>query len=176
MMRLAGLALVLGTLAALALGTRAPYLASRPDAAAIRLAWRALGEAALHCRTPSAEEQAGLPAHMRRPQICERRLPTFQLRVAIDGAPRLDERIAPAGAAGDRAAVVLRELAVAPGERRLQVEFAPEEAGAEPKRLDRVLHLAAGEVALVMEDPATRALVLSRSASGPGGRTGSDPD
>lgn len=160
MMRIAGVALAVGLLGALLAGTRAPYAVHAPDSAAIRLAWRALGEAALHCRTPSAEEQAGLPAHMRRKQICERRLPTFALRVAIDGARVLDERVAPAGAAGDRAAVVLRELAVTPGAHRLQIEFAAEQAGARAKRLDQVITLAPRQVALVMEDPATRELVL----------------
>jgi len=161
MTRLAGFALALALLGALAFGTRAPYAAHAPQAATIRLAWRALGEAALHCRTPSAEELARLPVHMRRKEICERRLPTFRLEVAVDGALVLDERIAPAGAAGDRAAVVLRELPVAPGEHRLQIEFAAEgEGDAPPKRLDRALSLAAGEVALVMEDPTTRGLVL----------------
>jgi hypothetical protein len=161
MTRLAGFALALALLGALAVGTRAPYAANAPEAATIRLAWRALGEAALHCRTPSAEELAGLPVHMRRKEICERRLPTFQLEVAVDGVRVLDERVVPAGAAGDRAAVVLRELAVAQGLHRLQIEFAAfGEGTAPPKRLDRTLTLAAGEVALVMEDPTTRGLVL----------------
>ena len=162
MTRLAGPALALGLVAALLAGTRAPYAANPADGAALRLAWRALGEAALDCRTPSAEELARLPVHMRRKQICERRLPTFSLRVAVDGAQLLDERIAPAGAAGDRAAVVLRELSLAPGRHRLEIEFVPEDAGgaARPKRLDRELQLAPGEVALVMEDAATRELVL----------------
>jgi hypothetical protein len=153
--------LVLALFGALAAGTRAPYAAHAADAAAIRLSWRALGEAALHCRTPSAEELAQLPVHMRRKEICERRLPTFRLQVAIDGVRVLDERIAPAGAAGDRAAVVLRELPVAPGVHRLRIEFAAEGgAAAPPKRLDRALSVAPREVMLVMEDPATRQLVL----------------
>jgi hypothetical protein len=161
MMRFAGLALALALLGALAFGTRAPYAANGPDVAAVRLAWRALGEAALHCRTPSAEELARLPVHMRRKEICERRLPTFRLAVALDGVRVVDESIAPAGAAGDRAAVVLRELPVAPGAHRLQIEFAAEgEGGAPPKLLDLELRLAAGDVVLVMEDPTTRGLVL----------------
>jgi hypothetical protein len=161
MRRLAGFALALALLGALAIGTRAPYAANAPEAAAIRLAWRALGEAALHCRTPSAEELARLPVHMRRKEICERRLPTFRLAVALDGVRVLDESIAPAGAAGDRAAVVLRELPAAPGAHWLQIEFAAEgEGSAPPKRLDRAVRLAAGDVMLVMEDPTTRGLVL----------------
>jgi hypothetical protein len=168
MMRLAGVLLALALLGSLLAGTRAPYAVHAPDAAAIRLAWRALGEAALHCRTPSEAEQAGLPAHMRRKQICERRLPTFRLRVAIDGADVLDESIVPAGAAGDRAAVVLRELPVAPGAHRLEIEFAAENEAppadaaslVRPKRLATDVTLAPGEILLVMEDPATRELIV----------------
>jgi hypothetical protein len=160
MTRLAGVALALALLGALAWGTRAPLPASAEDAA-IRLAWRALGEAALHCRTPSAEELARLPAHMRRKEICERRLPTFRLEVDVDGVRVVEDRVEPAGAAGDRPAVVLRELAVAPGDHRLRVSFRAEREGAAPpKLLDRRFALAAGEVALVMEDPASRELVL----------------
>jgi hypothetical protein len=162
MTRLVGLALALALLGALVAGTRAPYAAYPGDGAVLRLAWRALGEASLRCRTPSAEELARLPVHMRRQQICERRLPTFVLRVAVDGERLLDERIAPAGAAGDRAAVVLRELPLAPGVHRLEVEFAPEEVGGagQQKRLEREIRLAPGEVALVLEDAATRELVV----------------
>ncbi len=162
--RLAGAALVLGLLGALLVGTQVPFAVTRADRAAIRLAWRALGEAALHCRTPSAEELARLPVHMRQREICERRLPTFRLAVELDGERILDERIEPAGAAGDRAAVVLRELPVASGPHRLRIEFAPEDALASPKRLDRSFTLAPGEVALAMEDPTTRALVLRMPA------------
>jgi hypothetical protein len=97
---------------------------------------------------------------MRRSEICERRLPTFRLRVEVDGALCLDERVAPAGAAGDRAAVVLRELPLAPGQTELRVRFEAEEGEAAPKELVQRLVLRAGEVVLVMEDPATRALVL----------------
>jgi hypothetical protein len=145
---------------ALVLGTRAPLALNEPGAAALRFSWRALGEAALHCRTPSEEEQAHLPRHMRRTEICERRLPAFRLRVTVDGALRLDERVRPAGAAGDRAAVVLRELSLAPGAHELRVRFEAEEGAAAPKQLAQRVALAAGEVALVMEDPATRELVL----------------
>jgi hypothetical protein len=160
MLRLAGVALALGLLGSLLVGTRVPVAVTRADRAAIRLAWRALGEAALHCRTPSAEELARLPAHMRQREICERRLPTFRLVVELDGERIIAERVEPAGAAGDRAAVVLRELPVAAGPHRLRIEFGPEEASAPPKRLERSFTLAAGEVALAMEDPTTRALVL----------------
>jgi hypothetical protein len=53
-----------------------------------------------------------------------------------------------------------------PGRHRLEIEFVPEDPGgaARPKRLNRELQLAPGEVALVMEDGATRELVLRTRA------------
>jgi hypothetical protein len=158
--RVPGALIACGLLGAIAIGTRAPLTVNGADAAALRLAWRAHGEAALHCRTPSAEELSRLPVHMRRSEICERRLPTFHLVVEVDGAGLLDELVAPAGAAGDRAAVVLRELPLAPGAHELRVGFTPERGGAAPKRLERRFTLGPGEVALVTENAATRQLVL----------------
>ncbi|HEU4431580.1 MAG TPA: hypothetical protein VFT98_22660 [Myxococcota bacterium] len=158
--RVPGALIGLGLLAAIALGTRAPFELGSPSRAALRLAWRAHGEAALQCRRPSAEELARLPVHMRREEICERRLPTFRLVVEIDGARALAESVAPSGAAGDRAAVVLRELPLAPGAHELNVTFEPEQGGAAAKRLSRRIHVRPGEVALVMEDPHTRELVV----------------
>jgi hypothetical protein len=152
-------------LAALAVGTRVPFQAHGPDAAMLRLAWRALGEASLECRKPSAEELARLPIHMRRPEICERRLPTFRLVVELDGARVLEESVAPAGAAGDRPAVVLRELPIAPGAHELLVTFAPESGAAAAKRLSERIRVEAGEVALIAEDPQTRELAWRTSRS-----------
>jgi hypothetical protein len=158
--RAPGALIGLGLLAAIAFGTRMSFEPSPSAGAALRLAWRAHGEAALECRTPSAEELARLPVHMRRKEICERRLPTFRLVVELDGARALDEAIAPKGAASDRPAVVLRELPLAPGAHELSVAFVPERGAAAPKRLSQRIRVRPGEVALVMEDPGTRELVL----------------
>lgn len=157
------LAALCALLGLLALGSRVPYAPNASGAALIRLSWRAHGEAALHCRTPSAEELARLPVHMRRREICERRLPSFRLAVQIDGRDTLDERIAPAGAHGDRPAVVLRELRVPPGAHELRVAFTAIQGEAPPRHLERTLQLARGDVALVMEDPDSRTLVLRTS-------------
>ena len=138
---------------AIAYGSQVPVRIEPTDSAAIRLSWRAVSRPVEACRTPTPEEQATLPVHMRRSQICERRLSSFQLTVALDGRPVIDETIAPEGAQHDRPAYVLRELRVAPGSHLLAVRFAPEsEAAGRPLALDARLELAPRQVALVTED------------------------
>ena len=162
--RFAAVAILCVSLGSITLGSRVRYAANPAGDALIRLAWRAPGDAALHCRTPSAEELARLPVHMRRREICERRLPSFRLAVEIDGRRAIDEHIAPAGLRGDRPAVVLRELRLPPGAYQLRVTFTPDAGETAPLRLERALWLEPGGVALVLEDPGSRALILRSAA------------
>jgi len=159
----AAVALCAALASALAFASQAPVEIEPSPDAAIRLSWRARGHPLEECRTPSPEEQAKLPVHMRQSRICERRLAPFHLEAALDGAPVIDARVTPEGARHDRPAYVLRELRVAPGTYRLSVRFASEvEDAAPPQALDLPLELAAREVALVTEDPETGRLVLRR--------------
>ena len=138
---------------AIAWGSQVPFRVESTDDAAIRLSWRAVSQPVEACRTPTPEEQARLPVHMRQSRICERRLAAFRLTVALDGRPAIDEAIAPEGAQRDRPAYVLRELRVAPGSHRLAVRFAPEsEAVGPPLVLEAELELAPRQVALVTEN------------------------
>ncbi len=144
-----------------------PYVADAGDAALIRLSWRAAGERIEECRTPSQEELAELPPHMRRPEICEGRTTPFQLAVSIDGVVVLEERIRPAGARQDRPVYVFREFPVSPGEHLLQVRFTAEfPEGADPSArapllLEETLRLAPRTVALVTyDDPAARLVLV----------------
>ncbi|HVN40125.1 MAG TPA: hypothetical protein VMW19_18335 [Myxococcota bacterium] len=159
----AAVALCAALASALAFASQAPVRIEPSAEAAIRLSWRARGQPVEECRTPSPEEQAKLPVHMRQSRICERQLAPFHLEVALDGAPVIDSQVAPEGARHDRPAYVLRELRVAPGTHRLSVRFAPEVEGtASLQTLDAPLELADREVALVTEDPETGRLVLRR--------------
>lgn len=158
---LGALALAAVCAAAVAAASRAPFSPEPVREAAIRFAWRASSEPIQRCRTPSAEELARLPVHMRRKQICERNLPTSHLEVSLDGEARLDAHIPPRGAERDRPGVVLRELRVAPGQHRLAVEFEAEHEGARVHELETELALEAGEVALVTLDE-SGALVVRR--------------
>ena len=157
---------LLGALAALALcaglviGTGAPYQVEADDDGLIRLSWRAVGQRVEQCRTPTEEELAALPAHMRRQEICEGRMTPFRLSVRIDGVDVLDERILPSGTRQDRPVYVFREFPVPPGSHRLELRFAeevPEGAGREPRPplgLDETLELAPRAIALVTLDDA----------------------
>jgi hypothetical protein len=153
---------------AIGAGSRLRFEIETRGDAAIRLSWRAVGRPVEQCRVPSAEELAKLPVHMRRSEICERRLAAFRLEVALDGVPTIDERIAAEGAQHDRPAYVLRELRVAPGAHRISVRFASEDAAsAPPLALDAQIELASREVALVTEDPQRAGLEVRRGPSSP---------
>lgn len=154
--------------AALAAASRVPFAPEPGATAALRFAWRADHEPVSHCRTPSAEELAQLPVHMRRKEICERRLPTSRLVVAVDGELRLDVAVEPVGAQRDRPAVVLRELRLAPGRHALRVELSAEGGTAPPRRLEADVTLAPREVLLVTTEGAAQALVLRRAGGGAG--------
>ena len=148
---------------ALAFASQAPVRIEPSRDAMIRLSWRARGHPTEECRTPSAEEQAKLPVHMRQSRICERRLAPFHLEVALDGAPAIDARVEPEGARHDRPAYVLRELPVEPGTHRLAVRFAPDPGDvAPPQTLDASVELADREILLVTEDPESGRLELRR--------------
>ena len=172
MLRIALAAVVaLGLTAALVVGSGLPYVDDHSDRALMRLSWRAVGERIQECRTPTEEELAALPPHMRRREICEGRMTPFHLAVRIDGAAVFEDRIHPAGTRQDRPVYVFREFPVAPGEHRIEVRFAavlPEgaEAGARaPLVLDETLRLAPRQIALVTHDDAAGRLhVVARRA------------
>jgi hypothetical protein len=159
--------LSIGLACAVALGaaSRLPFPVERGDAAALRISGRVAGRPIEDCRTPSPEELARLPVHMRRSQICERRLSAFRLVVSIDGVRALEERIEPEGFQRDRPGYVLRELPLEPGRHqlaaRLDSELPHEAAGT----LEAELRLAPREVAVLRLDGAQ----LSLRRAGPPG-------
>jgi hypothetical protein len=161
---LVGLVLTAGLVA----GSQAPWRAHADDEARIRLSWRTVSEPVSACRTPTPEELAALPPHMRMQQICERRHVPFRLRVEIDGRRVRDALLRPPGARGDRPLHVFEELRVAPGSHRLVIAF--EEArepvaddGRAPVALalDATLELAPRDVALVGLDETGERLAVS---------------
>jgi hypothetical protein len=144
------------------------YVAEPDDVAAIRLSWRAAGEHVEECRTPTPEELAAVPAHMRRERICEGRLLPFRLRVQVDGTSLFDALVRASGARRDRPTYVLDEFRVAPGAHRVAVRFEveappgmhPQQA---PRVLDQTLVLAPRAVALVSLAPDGSSLLLTAS-------------
>lgn len=154
-----------------------PRGASR-DEAVLRLSWRARSERVQRCRQLSAEEQAGLPAHMRRTEECEGRVLPYRLDVALDGRPLIHETVHGGGARQDRPVYVFHEVRVPAHRARLSVRFVREDLaagvhpvskdddtpkpGTTPPRLElvREVVLRPGEVALVTYDADRGELVL----------------
>ena len=122
--RIAVAGIVLGLIAGL---SNLPY-GREPREALLRLAWRAVGEQVQLCRERSAEELNRLAPHMRQPLDCHARTLPYQLTVHIDGARRLARVVTSVGAQGDRPLYVQEELALPPGEHRLEIRFAPSPA------------------------------------------------
>lgn len=173
-------------LLALALGglTRVPFGPSDGPGALLRLSWRARGQPVEECRRLGPEELARLPVHMRREEVCERRLAPYRLRVVVDGREVEASVVRASGARHDRPIYIFREIPLGPGEHRMEISFervgagertsvgreAPEggediSGGRAPRtpdslRLARRVILERGEVVLVTYDPQARELVV----------------
>jgi hypothetical protein len=173
--RLIGLALALAVTMSIAALSRVPYVAAGDEYSLIRFSWRTPSVTVEECRRPSQEELERLPVHMRRTEVCERRLLPYRLRVELNGRVVYDERVRAAGMREDRPLYVFRELPVTPGEHRLEVVWQRVENGSpsgedpDPDRtespsprpqttvperltLSAELHLEPGEVSLITYD------------------------
>jgi hypothetical protein len=164
--RAAAVAVAIGLTIAMAALSRVPYRTSSDDHALIRLSWRTPGAFVNECRTPTPEELASLPVHMRRDQVCEGRILPNRLRVTLNGDLIIDEAVRAAGAREDRPLYVFREIAVPPGEHRVHLTWGVEGASAQlPQTLDSVVRLAPGEITLFTYDVDRRALVVRGGAA-----------
>lgn len=171
-----GLALVALVVGGLGWLTRFGYAAHPDDEAALRLSWRARVPRVEECRRLTAEEQAQLPVHMRREEICEGRYASYRLAVLLDGDTVRSAVVAGAGARGDRPLFVFEELRVPAEEHRLEISFVRVGAGSHERsnragdsvvpdtlRLETSIALRPREVALVVYDAERRRLELLRS-------------
>ena len=115
---------VVAVLAALALAalSQVPYTATGGEAE-LRLAWRARVPRVEECRRLTPEEQAALPAHMRREEVCEGRVASYLLRVAVDGRTVRLDTVAGAGARGDRPLYVSEAIRLRPGAHDVAIAF-----------------------------------------------------
>jgi hypothetical protein len=135
--RLAGFAVLLvGVSWGLGAFAAAPWVASDPHAARIRIAFKHVAAFEHLDLARSQEEIAKLPRHMRptSPERAQtgRRVDTV-LHVAVDGRPLLARRYAPGGLRGDGPTFGYEELSVEPGRHLLEVTLAEGRAeGGEP--------------------------------------------
>ncbi len=157
--RLLGFALLL-TVVSWGLGAfaAAPWRASEPGTAMIRVAFKHVAAFEHEGPVRSKEEIEKLPRHMR-PTSPERsrtgrRVDTV-LRVELDGRVRLERRYSPGGLRHDGPSFAYEELAVRPGRYLLRVTLADEmgePAGAlTPRRwqLEQEVVIAGGQAVLV---------------------------
>ena len=100
-------------------------LGAAPTASALRIALRTQHARVELCHEPTETELAGLPMHMRQKRICTETAIDFRLKIAVDGATRVDRLISHRGVRRNRPLVVDELLAVAPGTRRVAIEFTP---------------------------------------------------
>ncbi len=152
---------------ALALGAFSAWtVQGDADRASVRLSWRNAPIRVEECRPLTEEEQAGIPAHMRRSEECTGYTVDYELRLEIEGLPAIVDTVAPSGLRRDRPVYVLLNQAVPAGERTVRVaftalvpdDFEPEEL---PARLEwsGVMDLDAGQVGLLTLDETGRTLI-----------------
>lgn len=127
--------------------------------AIVRLSWRAEAINVESCRTLSPEEQARVPAHMRRPQACTGARVDYEVVLHVDGTVIVTDTVSPSGARRDRPVYVFHDEALATGEHAVAVTFTalvPDdyEAGAAPVRREWAgpMNLTRGQIGLVTLD------------------------
>jgi hypothetical protein len=154
--RLAGF-VVLAGLVALGLATFSayPWVASAPEAASLRVAFKHVAPFEATARGLSAEELARLPKHMR-PQSVERartgRRHDTTLRVVVDGRVLVERTYRPGGLRHDGPTFGYEELPLATGRRRLEVTLddgAGSAGSRGPWRLAQELEVPPGRAVLV---------------------------
>lgn len=172
-----GLVLALAATCGIAWASRirmAPYPSTD---AMLRLAWSARPERIEVCRSPTADEMAARPQHMRQELICEGTAATYRLEVRVDDALVVEQEVHGGGLRRDRRLYVFRELAVRPGANRIDVRFtrletpdprsSPRTHGEfVPPRLvlDQRVDLGPREVVLVTYDADRRSLITVQKA------------
>jgi hypothetical protein len=130
--RTLGAVFAIALMAVMVWASNAPLTAHRSADAVLRLAWSARPERVEKCRQRSADEQAGLPPHMRQPMECEGRTAEYRLQVRLEGALAVDRVVHGGGLRRDRRLYVFEEVAIPPGEANIDIRFdriTPNQAG-----------------------------------------------
>ena len=112
-----------GAALALALVSAAPFRVNALPDARLRVAFSARPERIETCRTPSAEEQANVPAHMRQGVVCEGITASYRLEVRRDDSLVASALLRGGGLRHDRRLYALRELSVPSGRSTIDVRL-----------------------------------------------------
>ncbi len=100
-----------------------PYAGPPQERPTLVVSFKHPGVGGEHCREVSAEENARVPAHMRRDRICERGRSPVRLRVYVDGALVHTRAYAAGGLRHDEPSTVLERIAVPSGEHDVRVDI-----------------------------------------------------
>jgi ferredoxin len=101
--------------------TAAP-LATGRDRAELVVSFRSAGERGA-CRKVTDAENAKLPVHMRKPEICDRGRAPVRLRVTVDDQLVLERGYGATGLFGDGESVAIERVPVADGEHDVEVSI-----------------------------------------------------
>jgi len=112
-----------GAALVLALASAVPFRVDALPDARLRVAFSARPERIETCRTPSAEELANLPAHMRQGVVCEGTTARYRLEVRRDDSLLASAILRGGGLRHDRRLYALRELSVPSGRGTIDVRL-----------------------------------------------------
>jgi len=126
------------------------YRPLAPERALVRFAVSHPGERLGACRERSAGELARMAPNLRAPLDCPRGRAAVRVRFELDGAPLVDETLAPGGLAHDGMSTLYRRFEIGAGRHSLHVRVA-ERPDAPQARFERRLDvdLAPGQVLTV---------------------------
>ncbi|MEX0906815.1 MAG: hypothetical protein WD054_00685 [Gemmatimonadota bacterium] len=162
---------ILACSAAVTLGiaalARAPWSPPGAAQATLRLSWRMTVSARENCRPRTEQELAGVPVHMRTPEVCTPDEATYALITQIDDAPPDTVELIRGGVKGDRPLFVLEQRALPEGEHRVRIalERLASSGAATLTQLDTVLTLVHGGVQLITMDDDGQ--LIHRARAGP---------
>lgn len=147
--------------------SRVPIGGAEPDEAVLRLSWRTLAVRVEECRRRTEEELAALAEHMRTPEVCTGGGADYELRVEVDQVELVRDTLVPAGARRDRPVFVFRDVDLAPGRYRVDVQFRalvpegyePENGGPLEYAWMGDVEVGSREIGLITLDPSGRTLV-----------------
>ena len=167
-----GVVIAVAATCGIAWASRLPMVPYPSDEAMLRLAWSARPERIEECLSPTADELATRPQHMRQELICEGRAATYRLEVRVGDTLVVEQEVHGGGLRRDRRLYVFRELLVPPGEAQIDVRFtrveAPDPQSAPSLRtefvpprlvLEQQVRLDPREVVLVTYDADRRSLL-----------------
>jgi len=123
--------ILLGGLLGLGLAIATAWLSAWPvqmgdDTPRLRVAFRSAHRQTRLCRPPTTAELAGVPAHMRRKELCQAWEIPYRLRIAVDEQTLADHELKGGGMRGDRPVFVEEEFPLVPGVHRVAVAFTPQ--------------------------------------------------